>query len=139
MKSVSVKQLQNDLSGYLEEVRGGEELVIKIRSKPVAKLVPLNGNGHNKLSSPPAKPVTKKKVRKRQQLPPLEDDPLYISDEELEIYHAKLVAEGGLTLPKVEPTAEFWEEFFNKPRPKISSTISMKELQGWINEDRDED
>lgn len=139
MKSISVKQLQDDLSRYLEAVRGGEELIIKDRRKPVAKLVPLNGNGHSEISSPTAKPSAKKKARKRQPLPPLEDDPLYISDEELAAYHARLVAEGKMTLPKVEPTPEFWEEFFNEPRPKISSTISLKELQSWINEDRDED
>ena len=133
MKSVSVKQLQEDLSGYLEEVCGGEELVIKVRSKPVAKLVPLSGNGHSKLSSPAAKPSAKKKPRKV--LPPLEDDPLYISDEELEIYHAKLVAEGGMTLPKVEPTPEFWEEFFKEPLADFGD----QDVVRYISEDRDED
>lgn len=135
MKSVSVKQLQEDLSGYLEEVRGGEELVIKVRSKPVAKLVPMNGNGHSKLSSPQAKPAAKKKARKRQPLPPLEDDPLYISDEELAAHEAKLVAEGGMTLPKVEPTPEFWEEFFKEPLANFGD----QDVVRYISEDRDED
>ncbi|MEK7833164.1 MAG: hypothetical protein AAB401_18890, partial [Acidobacteriota bacterium] len=120
---------------YLDEVRSGEEVLVKERNKPVVKLVLLNGNGHSKISSPPAKPMAKKKAGKPRALPPLKDDPLYISDEELEIYHAKLVAEGGMTLPKVEPTPEFWEEFFNEPRPNIS----LDEIRQWINEDRDED
>lgn len=135
MKSVSVKQLQNDLSHYLDEVRSGEEVLVKERNKPVVKLVLLNGNGHSKISSPPTKPAAKKKAGKPRALPPLKDDPLYISDEDLEIYHAKLVAEGGMTLPKVEPTPEFWEEFFKEPLANFGD----QDVVRYISEDRDED
>ncbi|MGH9803193.1 MAG: hypothetical protein ACRD82_22740, partial [Blastocatellia bacterium] len=102
-------------------------------SKPVAKLVPLNG--HGKSDSPATKPAAKKKARKRRALPPLKDDPLYISDEELAEYHAQLVAEGRMTLPKIEPTPEFWEEFFKMPLADFGDVDIVR----YISEDRDED
>src|SRR6266540_5583345 len=44
MKTVSVKQLQNDLSRYLDEVRAGKEVVIEERNNPVAKIIPFSAD-----------------------------------------------------------------------------------------------
>jgi prevent-host-death family protein len=40
MRSVNVAELKNQLSKYLTFAKGGEEIVIRDRSLPVAKLVP---------------------------------------------------------------------------------------------------
>lgn len=40
MKSVNVAELKNQLSKYLTFAKGGEEIVIRDRNLPVAKLVP---------------------------------------------------------------------------------------------------
>ena len=42
MKTVNVAVLKNRLSAYLQEVRAGEEIVIRDRNLPIAKLVPLS-------------------------------------------------------------------------------------------------
>jgi prevent-host-death family protein len=42
MKSVNVAELKNQLSKYLTFAKGGEEIVIRDRSLPVAKLVPFS-------------------------------------------------------------------------------------------------
>ncbi len=42
MKSVAVAELKASLSKYLAQVKGGGELLITERGKPVARLVPLN-------------------------------------------------------------------------------------------------
>jgi prevent-host-death family protein len=41
MKAVNIAELKNRLSSYLQQVRAGEEIVIRDRNLPVAKLVPL--------------------------------------------------------------------------------------------------
>jgi prevent-host-death family protein len=41
MRSVNIADLKNHLSAYLQEVRAGEEIVIRDRNLPVAKLTPL--------------------------------------------------------------------------------------------------
>jgi prevent-host-death family protein len=41
MRSVNIAELKNRLSMYLQRVRAGEEIVIRDRNLPVAKLVPL--------------------------------------------------------------------------------------------------
>jgi hypothetical protein len=41
---------------------------------------------------------------------PLENDPLYITDEELEARHARLVAEGRMRLGKGPVPPEFFEQ-----------------------------
>lgn len=41
MKTVNIAELKSRLSAYIDEVRGGAELVIRDRTKPVAMLVPL--------------------------------------------------------------------------------------------------
>jgi prevent-host-death family protein len=42
MRSVNIAELKNRLSAYLQHVRAGEEIVIRDRNLPVAKLVPLS-------------------------------------------------------------------------------------------------
>ncbi len=41
MRSVNIAALKNELSRYLAEVRHGEELLIRDRKVPIAKIVPL--------------------------------------------------------------------------------------------------
>ena len=41
MRSVNIAQLKNHLSRYLSEVRRGEEILIRDRNLPIAKIVPL--------------------------------------------------------------------------------------------------
>ncbi|HUZ95598.1 MAG TPA: type II toxin-antitoxin system prevent-host-death family antitoxin [Edaphobacter sp.] len=45
MRSVNVAELKNQLSKYLTFARGGEEVVIRDRNLPIAKLVPLSAEG----------------------------------------------------------------------------------------------
>ena len=42
MRSVNVAELKNRLSAYLHRVRAGEELLIRDRNLPIAKIVPLD-------------------------------------------------------------------------------------------------
>jgi prevent-host-death family protein len=41
MRTVNIADLKNNLSAYLERVRAGEELLVKDRNRPIAKLIPL--------------------------------------------------------------------------------------------------
>jgi prevent-host-death family protein len=41
MKSVNIAELKNRLSVYLNEVKGGEEILVRDRNRPVARIVPL--------------------------------------------------------------------------------------------------
>lgn len=41
MKTVNIGALKNNLSSYLREVRNGEEVVVKDRNKPIARIVPI--------------------------------------------------------------------------------------------------
>jgi prevent-host-death family protein len=45
MVSVNIAELKNRLSKYLTFVKGGEEIVIRDRNLPVAKLVPFSSQG----------------------------------------------------------------------------------------------
>jgi len=45
MRTVNVAELKNQLSKYLTFARGGEEVVIRDRNLPIAKLVPLSAEG----------------------------------------------------------------------------------------------
>lgn len=45
MRSVNVAELKNRLSKYLTFARAGEEVVIRDRNLPVAKLVPFSAEG----------------------------------------------------------------------------------------------
>jgi len=40
MKTVNIGELKNQLSGYLQYVKNGEEVVIRDRSVPVARILP---------------------------------------------------------------------------------------------------
>lgn len=133
MKSVSVKQLQNDLGRYLDEVRAGEEVVIKERNKPVAKIIPFGANGepNDDIDSPATRPAAKRKARSSQKLPPPEEDPLYITDEELEAHVLQMAAEGKIRLGKGPLDPDFWTE----PLADFSGADVVR----FISEDRDED
>jgi prevent-host-death family protein len=41
MHQVNIAELKNRLSYYLDKVRGGEELIVRDRQKPIARIVPL--------------------------------------------------------------------------------------------------
>jgi prevent-host-death family protein len=41
MQTVNIAELKNNLSAYLEQVKNGEELIVKDRNRPIARLVPL--------------------------------------------------------------------------------------------------
>ena len=45
MRSVNVAEVKNRLSKYLRFAKGGEEVVIRDRNLPVAKLVPFSAEG----------------------------------------------------------------------------------------------
>jgi len=40
MKTVNIGELKNQLSAYLQYVRGGEEVIVRDRNVPVARIVP---------------------------------------------------------------------------------------------------
>lgn len=42
MHQVNIAELKNRLSHYLDKVRGGEEILIRDRQRPIAKIVPLS-------------------------------------------------------------------------------------------------
>src|SRR5215813_7527331 len=42
MKAVNIAELKNRLSAYLNEVKRGEEILVRDRNKPVARIIPLN-------------------------------------------------------------------------------------------------
>ena len=44
MRSVNIAELKNQLSKYLTFAKGGEEIVIRDRNLPVAKLVPFSAD-----------------------------------------------------------------------------------------------
>jgi prevent-host-death family protein len=41
MRTVNITDLKKNLSEHLERVRSGEELIVKVRNRPVARLVPI--------------------------------------------------------------------------------------------------
>jgi prevent-host-death family protein len=40
MRSTNIAELRNRLTQYLQEVRAGEEIVVRDRQRPIAKIVP---------------------------------------------------------------------------------------------------
>ncbi len=44
-RSVSIAELKDNLSAYLGRVRRGEEVLVRDRNVPVAKIVPLSASG----------------------------------------------------------------------------------------------
>ena len=43
MKTVNIGELKNQLSAYLQYVRRGEEVVVRDRNQPVARILPFHG------------------------------------------------------------------------------------------------
>jgi prevent-host-death family protein len=41
MKTVNIGALKNNLSSYLRDVRNGEEVLVKDRDKPIARILPI--------------------------------------------------------------------------------------------------
>ena len=41
MRSVNIAQLRDRLTHYLREVRAGEQMIVRDRQRPIAKIVPL--------------------------------------------------------------------------------------------------
>ena len=41
MKSVNIAELKNRLSVYLNDVKAGEEILVRDRNQPIARIVPL--------------------------------------------------------------------------------------------------
>lgn len=41
MQTVNIAELKSNLSAFLEQVRNGEELIIKDRNRPIARVLPL--------------------------------------------------------------------------------------------------
>lgn len=80
MRSVSVKELKDDLTRYLDEVQAGKELVIKRKNKTVAKIIPF-GKAEDSLT-----------------------------DEELEAHVLQLAAEGRIHLGKGPVPKDFFDE-----------------------------
>lgn len=46
MRSVNIADLKNNLNTYLDQVRQGEEILIKDRREPIAKIVPFSTAEH---------------------------------------------------------------------------------------------
>jgi prevent-host-death family protein len=49
VKSVNIAELKNRLSIYLNKVRAGEEILVRDRDRPIAKIVPLREGGDDEL------------------------------------------------------------------------------------------
>lgn len=41
MQTVNIAELKSNLSAYLEQVKNGEELIVKDRNRPIARVMPL--------------------------------------------------------------------------------------------------
>lgn len=47
MTSVNIAELKNRLSNYLNRVKAGEEILIRDREEPIAKIVPIKSDDYN--------------------------------------------------------------------------------------------
>ena len=47
MRTVKIGELRNQLSAYLQYVRNGEEIVIRDRDKPIARILPFRQEEHD--------------------------------------------------------------------------------------------
>ena len=45
MQTITISELKNNLSVYIDQVSHGEELLIKDDSRPLARLIPASANG----------------------------------------------------------------------------------------------
>jgi len=138
MKTVSVKQLQNDIGRYIDEVRAGKEVIIEERNNPVAKIIPLRSVSVNELKADVSRYIDEvlageEVLIEDQDQPVAKIVPFNAGGEyeEFDEHLAKLIAEGKAR-PPIGPLApEFWTE------PPIK--ISEKELAALVSKDRDED
>lgn len=78
MRSVNIAELKNQLSAYIRFARNGEEIVIRDRNRPVAKMVPFDAAGASEddlllvaegKMKLPEKPLTKKRLEEILSLP----------------------------------------------------------------------
>lgn len=46
MQTVNIADLKNNLSAWLEQVKNGEELIVKDRNTPIARVMPLTAGEH---------------------------------------------------------------------------------------------
>ena len=49
MKAINIAELKNNLSMYLRKVRTGEEIVVRDRDIPVARIIPWQGDPDDEL------------------------------------------------------------------------------------------
>lgn len=56
MVSINVRELTHNFSQYLKRVERGERVIVMVRNKPVAEIIPRNEN----IESPPWKTVSPK-------------------------------------------------------------------------------
>jgi antitoxin (DNA-binding transcriptional repressor) of toxin-antitoxin stability system len=47
MKTVKIGELKNQLSSYLQYVRSGEEIIVRDRDVPIARILPIQTNSTN--------------------------------------------------------------------------------------------
>ena len=47
MRSTHIADLRNHLTRYLQEVRAGEEIIVRDRQRPIAKIVPFSVDGED--------------------------------------------------------------------------------------------
>jgi antitoxin (DNA-binding transcriptional repressor) of toxin-antitoxin stability system len=44
MKTVNIGKLKDNLSAYLQDVQNGEEVIVRDRKKPIARIVPIRAD-----------------------------------------------------------------------------------------------
>ncbi len=49
MKAINIAELKNNLSLYLRKVRTGEEIIVRDRDVPVARIIPWHGDQDDEL------------------------------------------------------------------------------------------
>lgn len=114
MTTIQVEELQHDLLGYLQRVRGGESIVVQDGEVVLAHLGP-----------PPADIARSP-----------EDEGLP-GNERYSLETRRLAAQGVLRLPEEPMTDEEWEKFLTVklPKPKVSDE-AVREALDWARDDR---
>lgn len=65
MRSASIAELKNRLSSYLNDVRRGEEVLIRDRNLPIAKIIPLPSAGDDDAEETALAAAGKLRLRER--------------------------------------------------------------------------
>ena len=65
MRSASIAELKNRLRAYLNDVRRGEEILIRDRNLPIAKIVPLASAGNDDAEETTLAAAGKLRMRER--------------------------------------------------------------------------